>query len=163
MTSIAEPHRGRPLGTGVVWPSAKTVYALRACAALASAYPSRRLKTSEISRMSGAPVRFLSKILAQLRDADLVLGKRGYYGGYILARDPDDIRVTELMLAVGSPELLVPLPPQLEHPRSAFVDDLRRRLTEVADDAFGSATIAHLANGYDFAALDDATDSPPSI
>ena len=105
--------------------------------------------------MSGAPVRFLSKILAQLRDADLVLGKRGYYGGYILARDPNDIRVTELMLAVGAPELLVPLPPQLEHPRSAFVDDLRRRLTEVADDAFGSATIAQLATGYDLI-VDDA-------
>jgi Rrf2 family protein len=156
MPRIAEPRRGRPIGTGVVWPSAKTVYALRACAALAHAYPTRRLKTSEISRVSGAPVRFLSKILAQLRDAELVVGKRGYYGGYILARPPDDIRVTELMLAVGAPELLVPLPPQLEHPRSAFVDDLRRRLTAVADDAFGSATVAQLATGYRFGDLDGA-------
>jgi hypothetical protein len=27
-----DSHRGRPNGSGVVWPSAKTVYALRACA-----------------------------------------------------------------------------------------------------------------------------------
>src|ERR1700753_1687217 len=104
MTRLSEPHRGRPIGTGVVWPSAKTVYALRACAALANGYPEQRLKTSEISRMSGSPIRFLSKILAQLRDAELVLGKRGYYGGYVLARDPHEIRVTEVMLAVGAPE-----------------------------------------------------------
>jgi Rrf2 family protein len=123
---------------------------LRACAALASAYPKQRLKTAEISRVSGAPIRFLSKILAELRDANLVHGKRGYYGGYILARDPRDIRLTELLLAVGAPELLVPLPPQLEQPRSAFIDDLRRRLTQVAVDAFGSVTVAELADGYQF-------------
>jgi Rrf2 family protein len=145
-----ESHHGRPVGSGVVWPSAKTVYALRACAALAGAYPKGLLKTAEISRVSGAPIRFLSKILAELRDADLVLGKRGYYGGYMLARDPNDISVTELMLAVGAPELLVPLPPQLEQPRSAFVDDLRSRLSQVALDAFGAATVAEVAAGYQF-------------
>ena len=154
------PHGGRPAGSGVVWPSAKTVYALRACAVLASAYPNRRLKTAEISRVSGAPIRFLSKILTELSDADLVHGKRGYYGGYVLAREPADIRVTELMLAVGAPELLVPLPPQLELPRSAFIDDLRSRLTQVALDAFGAATIADLASGHQLLELED--DSPES-
>jgi Rrf2 family protein len=143
------PHRGRPVGSGVVWPSAKTVYALRACAALAGAYPNhRRLKTAEIARVAGAPIRFLSKILSELRDAGLVSGKRGYYGGYLLTRDPNDIRVTELMLAVGSHDLLVPLPPQLEQPRSAFVDELRSKLTQVAVDAFGAATVAEVAEGY---------------
>jgi Rrf2 family protein len=143
-----ESHRGRPVGSGVIWPSAKTVYALRACAALASAYPQRRLlKTAEIARVSGAPIRFLSKILAELRVAGLVSGKRGYYGGYILARDPNEIRVTELMVAVGSHDLLVPLPPQLEQPRSAFVDDLRSKLSQVALEAFGAATVAELADG----------------
>jgi len=147
-TRATESHRGRPVGSGVIWPSAKTVYALRACAALAAAYPERRLlKTAEIARVSGAPIRFLSKILAELRVAGLVAGKRGYYGGYILSRDPHDIRVTELMLAVGSHDLLVPLPPQLEEPRSAFVDELRDKLSQVALDAFGAATVAELANG----------------
>lgn len=113
-TRATEPHRGRPVGSGVIWPA-------------------------EIARVSGAPIRFLSKILAELRAAGLVSGKRGYYGGYILARDPNDIRVTELMLAVGSHDLLVPLPPQLEQPRSAFVDELRSKLSQVALDAFGAA------------------------
>jgi Rrf2 family protein len=131
------------------------VYALRACATLADAYPLRLCKTAEISRVSGAPVRFLSKILAELRAAGLVHGKRGYYGGYALARDPSEIRITELMLAVGAPDLLVPLPPQLEQPRSAFVDDLRTRLTQVADEAFGSATVAELATSYNFGPVRD--------
>jgi Rrf2 family protein len=127
---------------------------LRACAALADAYPNHhRLKTAEIAHVSGAPIRFLSKILSELRDAGLVSGKRGYYGGYILARDPNEIRVTELMRAVGSHDLLVPLPPQLEQPRSAFVDDLRSKLTQVALDAFGAATVAELAEGYQLVEL----------
>ena len=148
------PH-GRPAGSGIIWPSAKMVYALRACATLADAYPHRLCKTAEISRVSGAPVRFLSKILVELRDAGIVLGKRGYYGGYSLARDPKDIHITELMYAVGAPELLVPLPPQLEQPRSAFVDELRTRLTQVAHDAFGAATVAELASGYSFSLVRD--------
>jgi Rrf2 family protein len=146
--------RGRPAGSGVIWPSAKTVYALRATAALAKAYPDRALlKAAEIARVSGAPVRFLSKILAELRDAGLVAGKRGYYGGYILARDPNTIRVTELMLAIGAHDLLVPLPPQLQQPRSAFVDDLRGKLSQVALDAFGAATVAELADSFQLAEL----------
>jgi Rrf2 family protein len=138
------------------------VYALRASAALAIAYPDRLLKAAEISRVSGAPVRFLSKILSELRAAELVVGKRGYYGGYVLARDPNDIRVTELMFAIGAPELLVPLPPQLEQPRSAFVDDLRSRLSQVALDAFGAATVAELARGSQLPDLDGDTTVPGS-
>src|SRR5258708_6366106 len=114
----AEQHHGRPVGSGVIWPSAKTVYALRACAELATAYPQRHLlKTAEIAGVSGTPIRFLSKILSELRAAGIVTGKRGYNGGYILARDPNEIRLTELMRAVGSHDLLVPLPPRLEQPR----------------------------------------------
>jgi Rrf2 family protein len=140
------PGPGRPAGSGIVWPSAKAVYTLRACAALAAAYPDGRLlKASEIATAGRAPTRFLSKILGELRDASLVSARRGHHGGYALARDPSDIRIAELMVAVGAPELLVPLPPQLEQPRSEFVDDLRRRLTEIATDAFGSATVADIA------------------
>ena len=60
-----------------VWPPAKTIYALRACIALATADPGRRMKTTEIAQAADVPKGFLSKILGQLRAADIVSAQRG--------------------------------------------------------------------------------------
>ena len=113
---------GRPAGSGVVWPSAKMVYALRACAVLAPAYPGRRLKAAEIARQGKVPVQFLSRILGELRDADLVDARRGYCGGYVLRRDPRGITVAELAQAVDGDGLFVPVPRHRRNPPLAFVD-----------------------------------------
>ena len=153
------PRRGRPKGSGIVWPSAKTVYTLRACTALAAVYPERLLKADEIATASKAPVRFLSKILGELRVAGLVSARRGHHGGYALLRDPAEILVRDVIVAVGSEEILVPLPPQLEHPPSVFVDDLRRKLIQVALDAFDGTTVADLAREYQ---LHDPTEASPA-
>jgi Rrf2 family protein len=136
--------RGRPTGSGVVWPSAKTVYALRACAVLATTYPDQRLKAAEIARASRAPLRFLSKILSELRDAGILSAKRGYYGGYAFTRDPREISVSELMLAIAGYELFAPLSPEGLQPRFALVDELRQTLAEVARETLDATSIAEL-------------------
>ena len=51
----------------------------------------RRLKAAEIATGSGVPLRFLSKILGEMRDAGIVDSRRGYHGGYVLERDPHEI------------------------------------------------------------------------
>jgi Rrf2 family protein len=137
--------RGRPAGSGVVWPSAKTVYALRACTVLATVYPDQRLKAAEIARASRVPLRFLSKILTELRDARILSAKRGYYGGYVFTRDPREISVAELMLAIAGYELFAPLSPEGLQPRFALVDELRQVLAEVARETLGATSIAELA------------------
>jgi Rrf2 family protein len=138
------PHRGRPAGSGVVWPSAKTVYALRACEVLTSAYPDRLLKAADIARDSKVPLRFLSKILGELRDAGLVASRRGYHGGYVLVRDPRDISVAELTLAISGYELFAPVPPERLQPRLQFVEDLQCRLRDVAREILGATSIADI-------------------
>jgi len=137
--------RGRPAGSGVVWPSAKTVYALRAGTILAAAYPNERLKAVEIARTSKVPLRFLSKILSDLRNEGILSAKRGYEGGYAFTRDPHDVTVGEVMLAISGYELFAPLPPDRVGPPLAFVDDLRSTLARVASGALGSMTIGDLA------------------
>src|SRR5258706_11237548 len=137
--------RGLPAGSGVVWPSAKTIYALRACAILATAYPNERLKAVEIARASKVPLRFLSKILSDLRNAGILSAKRGYEGGYAFDRDPRAITVGELMRAISGYELFAPIPPDRPQPRFACVDELREMLSRVASDALGSMTIGDLA------------------
>jgi Rrf2 family protein len=139
-------HVGRTAGSGVVWPSAKTVYALRASRVLAVAYPDRILKAAEIARESKVPLRFLSKILGEMRNAGLVASRRGYRGGYVLNRDPREITIADLTLAISGYELFAPVPAERLEPRMPFVDNLQRRLRDVASEMLGTTSIAELAD-----------------
>jgi Rrf2 family protein len=145
VTGESATRRGRPAGSGVVWPSAKTVYALRACTVLAAAAPGERLKAADIARTSRVPLRFLSKILSELRDAGILSAKRGYYGGYAFTRDPREISVADLMLAIAGYELFAPLSRVGLQPHFAFVDELRHTLAQVARDRLCATSLAELA------------------
>lgn len=129
----------------MVWPSAKTIYALRACTVLAAAYPDERRKAVEIARISHVPLRFLSKILGELRDAGILSARRGYHGGYEFTRDPRDISVAELMFAICGYELFAPLAPERLQPRFVFVDNLRAELSLVASNVLESTSIGELS------------------
>ena len=54
----------------------------------------------QIAKRQKIPQRFLEQIFAKLRQADVVIGKRGPRGGYSLAKDPKDIRLEEVMRAL---------------------------------------------------------------
>ena len=60
----------------------------------------------EISKAESLPIAYLEQIIASLRRADLVNGTRGARGGYVLARPPNTITVSELIVALeGSLQL----------------------------------------------------------
>jgi len=54
----------------------------------------------EISAATGIPKPYLGKILHYLRRAGLLRAKRGYRGGFALAREPGEISVFDVILAV---------------------------------------------------------------
>ncbi len=54
----------------------------------------------QIAKRQQIPQRFLEQIFAKLRQADVVVGKRGPRGGYSLAKDPKEIRLEEVMKAL---------------------------------------------------------------
>ena len=54
----------------------------------------------QIAKRQKIPQRFLEQIFAKLRQADVVIGKRGPRGGYSLAKDPKDIKLEEVMRAL---------------------------------------------------------------
>lgn len=81
--------------------SAKVDYAVRATAHLAASDPLGLVKSDEIARAEGIPLRFLLNILTELRHARLVRSHRGSEGGYQLARDPAQITVADVVHAVG--------------------------------------------------------------
>lgn len=60
----------------------------------------------DIAERTGLPQPYLEQILLALKGAGLVRSKRGVGGGYILARDPAEITLAEIIRAVDGPIVL---------------------------------------------------------
>ncbi|HST18735.1 MAG TPA: Rrf2 family transcriptional regulator [Gaiellaceae bacterium] len=82
--------------------SAKADYAIRAVVELAAAGPGP-VKGERIAQAQSIPPNFLENILADLRNAGLVVSKRGADGGYWLARAADEITLADVIRAVDGP------------------------------------------------------------
>jgi Rrf2 family iron-sulfur cluster assembly transcriptional regulator len=77
----------------------KTQYGIRALVHLA------RMKepsatSAEIASAEGIPAKYLEGILAQLKNAGLVLSERGKNGGYHLARGAQELRMIDIVEAL---------------------------------------------------------------
>ena len=57
----------------------------------------------DIAERTAIPQPYLEQILLALKGAGLVRSKRGVGGGYVLARPPDEIRLSEILAAVDGP------------------------------------------------------------
>ena len=57
----------------------------------------------DIAERTGLPQPYLEQILLALKGAGLVRSKRGVGGGYVLARSPSDIKLSEIVSAVDGP------------------------------------------------------------
>ncbi len=86
-----------------MWIAAKTDDALRSAVLLARAWPARYVKADELAAAEDRPIRFLENVLADLRRAGLVEGRRGCCGGYALTRAPALITALDVLCAIGSP------------------------------------------------------------
>ena len=82
--------------------SAKADYAIRAAVELAAAGPGP-VKGDRIATAQAIPPNFLENILADLRNAGLIVSKRGAEGGYWLARPADEITLADVIRAVDGP------------------------------------------------------------
>lgn len=57
----------------------------------------------DIAERTGLPQPYLEQILLALKGAGLVRSKRGVGGGYVLAREPRDITLADVISAVDGP------------------------------------------------------------
>ena len=86
----------------------KVHHALLIVADLAVQYGSDTpISLSAIAERSGLSQGFLEEIAAPLREAGIIEGRRGAKGGYILATDPADITVGDIIAAIEGPIALV--------------------------------------------------------
>ena len=78
-------------------------YASRALLSLALHSEETPTSVREIAERTALPQPYLEQILLALKGAGLVRSKRGVGGGYVLARDPADIKLSEIVRAVDGP------------------------------------------------------------
>ncbi len=78
-------------------------YAARALLSLALHTEDAPTSVREIAERTALPQPYLEQILLAVKGAGIVRSKRGVGGGYVLNRDPGEIRLSEIVRAVDGP------------------------------------------------------------
>jgi len=78
-------------------------YACRALLSLALHAAEGPTSVRDIAERTGLPQPYLEQILLALKGAGLVRSKRGVGAGYVLARAPEDISLSDIVSAVDGP------------------------------------------------------------
>lgn len=78
-------------------------YACRALLSLSLHGATTPTSVRDIADRTGLPQPYLEQILLALKGAGLVRSKRGVGGGYVLARDPAEISLAQVVSAVDGP------------------------------------------------------------
>jgi len=80
-----------------------TDYAFRAVLYLAEQPKGEVVEAQTIAQSQSIPIRFLLKIMPSLIKAGIIRSQRGVGGGYMLARDPGEITLLDVIEAVEGP------------------------------------------------------------
>lgn len=80
--------------------STKSTYGIRAMFELALHYGNNPISVTYISNKENISVPYMEQLLSKLRRKGLVKSVRGPTGGYILAKDPKDITVGDIVMAL---------------------------------------------------------------
>jgi Rrf2 family protein len=83
--------------------SKKTEYALRALMYAARFPAGTSFQIRDLAEKNAIPKKFLELILLELKNAGILVSRRGVGGGYLLARRPETIRALEIVEAFEGP------------------------------------------------------------
>ncbi len=85
----------------------KVRYGLRAILQIADCYGGDPVPISTISESQEISSKYLEQVVGTLRRAELILSRKGVRGGYTLARDPREINLWEIIMALDNHTSLV--------------------------------------------------------
>ncbi len=83
--------------------STRTRYGIRAILELAENYGNGPLQLRIIARDQELSVKYLEQLMAMLKSAGIVRSVRGSKGGYILAKSPSQVRVSDCFQCLEGP------------------------------------------------------------
>ncbi len=120
--------------------SVKAEYALQAVFDLATQPGGEPIRIADIAKRRKIPQKFLELILSNLKQGGFVESRRGADGGYLLARNPAQIMVGEIIRHVDGPD-----------DRRAMTDgfeEMWRRVDEAVKNTLGSTSFQQLAEDW---------------
>lgn len=129
--------------------STKARYAVRAMIDLALHGDEGTVTRDEIAERQSISPLYLSHILLRLGKAELVVSTKGPGGGYQLARVPAEIRLGDIVRAVGESLDLVPCMDQRRstcfRSEHCAAQSLWRQLSQVVQDTLDAVTLQEMA------------------
>jgi Rrf2 family protein len=99
--------------------SKKAKYAIKALVALAQRRPDEPVRIVDLARQEQIPPKFLELILLNLKNQGILQSRKGKGGGYLLARDPADIYLGQIVRMFDGPLAPVPCASQTAYVRCA--------------------------------------------
>jgi Rrf2 family protein len=88
--------------------SRKAKYAIKALLALAESEQEEPMRIADLARSEQIPPKFLELILLGLKNHGILQSRKGKGGGYLLARDPGEIYLGQIVRMFDGP--LAPVP-----------------------------------------------------
>ena len=103
--------------------SKKAKYAIKALLALADPARPQPVRIADLAREEQIPPKFLELILLGLKNHGVLQSRKGKGGGYLLARDPSDIYLGQIVRMFDGPLAPVPCASQTAYLRCADCPD----------------------------------------
>lgn len=116
---------------------------------------------SDLARESGLPVSTVRKLLKELLHSGLLVSHRGTRGGYLLAREPQEISVIEIIAAFEGPLTLTECSSdtsglcKLEH--NCPISKNQRVINQAVRQALGTITLTDLIRPMQLVAVKDSS------
>ncbi len=122
-------------------------YALRAVVCLAQ-NPDKPHTTVEIAKWTKVPEPYLSKVMLALAKHEVVYSKKGLHGGYMLAHEPENLPLLNVINAVDPIKHIKSCPLKLKS-HGTNLCRLHKRVNDSIDmieEMFKTSTIAMILN-----------------
>ncbi len=130
--------------------STRAEYGIRALLELALQYredPKKPLMLQTIAERQELSKKYLEQLFIPLRKARLVEGVRGPFGGYRLARPPEEIYLDEVIsILEGSIAVAncVQLPELCKHSGQCATQEIWFQLSKAIESTLGNISLAHI-------------------
>ncbi|MCI0849595.1 MAG: Rrf2 family transcriptional regulator [Chloroflexi bacterium] len=128
--------------------STKGDYGVRALVELAHHYGDGPVQSAEIASRQEVPEPYLDQLLTSLRRAGFIRSVRGRQGGHVLINDPDEVRLSDVMVALeGSlaPIACVDDPEACTRTGGCVQRDVWERVRDATQEILDSVSIGDLA------------------
>ncbi|MDI9216209.1 RrF2 family transcriptional regulator [Clostridium tertium] len=129
--------------------STKGRYGLRALIDLAINIDSENVSIKTISERQNISERYLEQIFSLLRKGGIIVGRKGAQGGYILGKNPSELKISEILKVLEGENIFIDINEEEENELENFINkNLWKDINCLISKYFSAITLEDLVNEY---------------